>query len=98
MSLVWTIRKQTGQQYDKKLNNYIPTYKSHFVMFLNTLELNYNNRTKNDHVQCIRCKEYFKGSTIEKSLNMLNYHYKHDDCVERTSVYTVPKDRQLRYT
>ena len=28
---------------------------------------------------------------------MLRYHYKNDECVERSIRYTIPQDRQMKY-
>ena len=75
-----------------------PVYNSHFVFLLDAIELGTNQRGRNPHtLQCIKCKEYFNGRSLESSNKMLSLHLENDECVERTVKYKIPHDRELKY-
>ena len=65
---------------------------------LDDIELATDQRRKNNHMlQCIKCKDKFVGQTAKNTKSMLYFHYKNNECRERTMKYIVSEDRQLKH-
>ena len=63
------IKEQEGYSYNEKIKANLPTYRSHYIMFLNSIELATDQRRKNVHtLQCLRCKKHLGGG-LEKQPN-----------------------------
>jgi len=68
------------------------------MLSLDAMELAKNDRNSTSNaLQCIKCKKHFKCSTKEKTKAMQYYHYKDDECVNRSVKYMVPAELKSKY-
>ncbi len=88
------LRKIIKYEVDPKTKMNLPIYKYHYVWLMDAIELATNQRGRNPNtLQCIKCKEHFNARNSEDTKKMLYYHYKNNECVERTVKYFIPEDR-----